>query len=81
MAGTGLQPLNIFLIIFPFIVSATIVTIRIWTKVKDRQLAIGMVPSHPSQVDCMLTRLVLRGYTTGYRHGVFNSSHWDYLET
>ncbi|KAI4653878.1 hypothetical protein J4E93_001646 [Alternaria ventricosa] len=40
MAGTGLQPLNIFLIVFPFLVSATIVAIRTWKKIKERQLAI-----------------------------------------
>jgi len=40
MAGTGLQSLNIFLIVFPFVVSATIVAIRTWKKIKERQLAI-----------------------------------------
>ncbi|KAA8614745.1 hypothetical protein TUN199_07155 [Pyrenophora tritici-repentis] len=40
MAGTGLQPANIFLIIFPFLLSFTIVTIRIWQRIKERKYAI-----------------------------------------
>ncbi|KAH6877823.1 hypothetical protein BKA58DRAFT_376002 [Alternaria rosae] len=40
MAGTGLQPVNIFLIIFPFLVSFSIVSIRIWRKIKKRTYAI-----------------------------------------
>jgi len=40
MAGTGLQPVNIFLIIFPFLVSFSIVSIRIWRKIKERTYAI-----------------------------------------
>jgi hypothetical protein len=51
MAGTGLQPLNIFLIVFSFALSLTIVTVRIWKKIKDRQLAIGMIQVRSSQVN------------------------------
>jgi len=40
MAGTGLQPVNIFLIIFPFLVSFLVVSIRIWRKIKERTYAI-----------------------------------------
>ncbi|KAF1834147.1 hypothetical protein BDW02DRAFT_347037 [Decorospora gaudefroyi] len=40
MAGTGLQPLNIFLIVFPFILSFTIVSIRVWRKIKASQFVI-----------------------------------------
>ncbi|KAL1796828.1 hypothetical protein ACET3X_005368 [Alternaria dauci] len=46
MAGTGLQPVNIFLIVFPFVLSASIVAIRVWRKIKERQLAIVVVVSY-----------------------------------
>ncbi|KAF1950217.1 hypothetical protein CC80DRAFT_509791 [Byssothecium circinans] len=40
MAGTGLQPLNIFLIVFPFVLSLIVVSVRVWRRVLSRQFAI-----------------------------------------
>ncbi|KAF2641399.1 hypothetical protein P280DRAFT_517603 [Massarina eburnea CBS 473.64] len=40
MADTGLQPLNIFLIVFPFILSFAVVLVRIWRRVAAHQFAI-----------------------------------------
>ncbi|PVI01101.1 hypothetical protein DM02DRAFT_561917 [Periconia macrospinosa] len=40
MAGTGLQPLNFFLILFPFIISAAVVSVRVWRRALSHQLAI-----------------------------------------
>lgn len=41
MAGTGLQPANLVLIVLPFILSLTIVSIRVWRKIKDGKFGIG----------------------------------------
>jgi glycopeptide antibiotics resistance protein len=41
MADTGLQPLNAFLVFFPFIISLTVVAIRVWRRTVERQFAIG----------------------------------------
>ena len=41
MAGSGIQWLNIFLIVFPFAISLAIVIVRVWRRIKDRQFAIG----------------------------------------
>jgi hypothetical protein len=41
MADTGLQPLNAFLIFFPFIISLAVVVIRVWRRTIEHQFAIG----------------------------------------
>jgi hypothetical protein len=41
MAGTGLQPANLVLIVLPFILSFIIVVVRVWRKVKENKFAIG----------------------------------------
>ncbi|KAF2133001.1 hypothetical protein P153DRAFT_382626 [Dothidotthia symphoricarpi CBS 119687] len=41
MASTVLQSLNFFLIVFPFVLSLSIVIVRIWRKLVEKTLAIG----------------------------------------
>jgi hypothetical protein len=57
MAGAGLQSLNIFLIVFPFVVSFAIVAIRVWRNIKEHQFAIGNDLAHISaSFECVLIR-------------------------
>jgi glycopeptide antibiotics resistance protein len=49
MADTGLQPLNAFLVFFPFIISLTVVAIRVWKKTIERQFAIGKMSVFSTQ--------------------------------
>jgi hypothetical protein len=41
MAETGLQALNAFLIFFPFLLSFSIVAIRVWRRIIERQFSVG----------------------------------------
>jgi hypothetical protein len=39
---TGLQPLNLFMTLFPFLLSSAIVGVRIWKKIRERSFAAGI---------------------------------------
>jgi hypothetical protein len=40
MAGSGLQPLNYFMTVFPFFLSTLVVGARIWRRIADRKFAV-----------------------------------------
>ena len=44
MTDSGLQPLNIVLIVVPFALSLTIVALRVWRRTAKHQFAIGKIP-------------------------------------
>jgi len=46
--------MNIFLIVFPFVLSATIVAIRVWRKIKEHKLAIGMAQPRSAHAGYLL---------------------------
>jgi hypothetical protein len=42
MGNSGLQPVNLFMTLFPFILSTLLVGVRIWKRVVESKFAIGM---------------------------------------
>lgn len=43
MEDSGLQPLNLFMTIFPFIISTIVVGVRVWKKTCERNFAAGTI--------------------------------------
>ena len=61
MAGTGLQPANLVLVILPFVLSFSIVVIRVWRRIKEDKFAIGKGSITVLQIQDILTRDDRRG--------------------
>lgn len=62
MANNGLQPVNLFLAIFPSVVCVALVSIRIWMRSKQRLLGVGKESKCPAlhyKADSVFRRLSL----------------------